>query len=137
MKKLASKNEVRIQAGAGAGSNIPDPDYLAAGGRIVGSAGEAFDADIVLKVRSPLEDELQYLKADSTLIGLLEPFNAAGLEAIARRGVNSFAVESLPRISRAQPMDVLSSQANIAGYKAVVLAAAEFGKFFSTRRPAT
>jgi NAD(P) transhydrogenase subunit alpha len=130
VKKLAAKNEVRIQAGAGAGSNFPDKDYEAAGGRIVGSAAEAFEADIVLKVRSPVESELQYLKANSTLIGLLEPFNAAGLEAIARRGVNGFAMESLPRISRAQPMDVLSSQANIAGYKAVVLAAAEYGKFF-------
>ena len=130
VNKLAAKNEVRIQAGAGAGAFIPDREYAAAGGSIVGSAAEAFDADIVLKVRSPSENELQYLKANSTLIGLLEPFNAAGLEAIAQRGVNGFAMESLPRVSRAQPMDVLSSQANIAGYKAVVLAAAEYGKFF-------
>ena len=130
VKKLAAKNEVRIQAGAGTQSNFPDQDYAAAGGRIVGTASQAYDADIVLKVRSPSENELEYLKTNTTLIGLLEPFNAAGLEAIAKRGVNGFAMESLPRISRAQPMDVLSSQANIAGYKAVVLAAAEYGKFF-------
>jgi proton-translocating NAD(P)+ transhydrogenase subunit alpha len=130
VKKLAAKNEVRIQAGAGAGSNFPDSEYEKVGGKIVGTAPEAYDADIVLKVRSPSENEIEYLKANTTLIGLLEPFNAAALEAIAKRGVNGFAMESLPRISRAQPMDVLSSQANIAGYKAVVLAAAEYGKFF-------
>jgi len=130
VKKLSAKTEVRIQAGAGAASNYPDAEYAKSGGKIVASAAEAFDADVVLKVRSPSPEELSHLKANSTLIGLLEPFNAAGLEAIAKTGVNAFAMESLPRISRAQPMDVLSSQANIAGYKAVVLAAAEFGKFF-------
>ena len=131
VKKLAVKNEVRVQAGAGAGANFPDEEYARSGGKIVGSAAEAFDADVVLKVRAPVENELQYLKANSTLIGMLEPFNAAGIEALAKKGVNGFAMESLPRtISRGQAMDVLSSQANIAGYKAVVLAAAEFGRFF-------
>jgi NAD(P) transhydrogenase subunit alpha len=130
VKKLAAKCEVRVQAGAGAASSIPDPEYRAAGATLVGSAAEACDADIVLKVRSPGEGELGLLKANAILIGLLEPFNAAGLEAIASRGVTAFAMESLPRISRAQSMDVLSSQANIAGYKAVILAAAELGRFF-------
>jgi NAD(P) transhydrogenase subunit alpha len=130
VKKLAAKCEMRIQKGAGAQASYPDAEYEKAGAKIVGSAAEAFDAEIVLKVRSPSTEELSLLKANSTLIGLLEPFNASGLEAIAKAGVNGFAMESLPRISRAQPMDVLSSQANIAGYKAVVLAAAEFGKFF-------
>ncbi|MDQ5848798.1 MAG: NAD(P)(+) transhydrogenase (Re/Si-specific) subunit alpha, partial [Pseudomonadota bacterium] len=130
VKKLAAKNEVRVQAGAGAGASIPDRDYQAAGAKLVGSAAEAYDADIVLKVRAPSEPELYFLKSNSVLIGLLEPFNAAGLEALARRGVTGFAMESLPRISRAQSMDVLSSQANIAGYKAVLLAAAEIGRFF-------
>ena len=74
--------------------------------------------------------ELELLKPKSLLIGLLNPFDAAGIEALAKRGVIGFAMESLPRISRAQSMDVLSSQANIAGYKAVVLAAAEIGRFF-------
>jgi NAD(P) transhydrogenase subunit alpha len=130
VKKLAAKNEVRVQAGAGTASSIPDRDYQAAGAKLVGSAAEAYDADIVLKVRAPVEPEFDLLKSNSVLIGLLEPFNAAGLEALARRGVTGFAMEWLPRISRAQPMDVLSSQANIAGYKAVLLAAAEIGRFF-------
>ncbi len=130
VKKLAGKIEIRVQAGAGSGSSIRDSDYEAAGAKIVGSAAEAFDADIVLKVRAPGGHELEMLKNSSVLIGLLDPFNAAGLEALAKRGVTGFAMEWLPRISRAQSMDVLSSQANIAGYKAVVLAAAEIGRFF-------
>jgi NAD(P) transhydrogenase subunit alpha len=130
VKKLAAKNEVRVQAGAGAGSSNPDRDYEAAGAKIVGSASDALDADIVLKVRAPSENEVAMLKGNSILVGLLAPFNAAGLDALAGRGVTGFAMEWLPRISRAQSMDVLSSQANIAGYKAVVLAAAETGRFF-------
>jgi len=130
VKKFAAKNEVRVQAGAGSGSSIPDHDYAAAGAMIVASAAEACDADIVLKVRAPQQGELSQLKSGSTLIGLLDPFNAAGIAALAKSGVTGFAMEWLPRISRAQSMDVLSSQANIAGYKAVVLAAAEIGRFF-------
>jgi len=129
VKKLAAKNEVRIQQGAGAGANLPDRDFEAAGAKLVASAAEAFDADIVLKVRAPQENELASLKSGATLIGLLEPFNAAAIEALAKRGVTAFAMEAMPRISRAQPMDVLSSQANIAGYKAMMLAAAEYGRF--------
>ena len=130
VKRLAAKNEVQVQAGAGSGSSIPDRDYEAAGAKVVPGAAEAFDAEIVLKVRPPQEFELELLKRGSVLIGLLDPFNSAGLEALAKRGVTGFAMEWLPRISRAQSMDVLSSQANIAGYKAVVLAAAEIGRFF-------
>jgi len=130
VKKLAGKNEVRVQAGAGTASSIPDREYEAAGARIVGSAAEAFDAEVVLKVRAPADNELELLKSKSILIGLLEPFNSSLIENLAKRGVTGFAMESLPRISRAQSMDVLSSQANIAGYKAVVLAAAEIGRFF-------
>jgi proton-translocating NAD(P)+ transhydrogenase subunit alpha len=130
VKKLAAKNEVRIQAGAGAGSSMPDRDYASAGARLAGTAAEAYDADIVLKVRAPGEHEFNLLKPNTVLIGLLDPFNAGALEALAKRGATGFAMEWLPRISRAQSMDVLSSQANIAGYKAVVLAAAEIGRFF-------
>jgi H+-translocating NAD(P) transhydrogenase subunit alpha len=130
VKKLAAKNELRVQAGAGAASSIPDQEYEAAGARIVASAAEAFDAEVVLKVRAPADNELDLLKSKSILIGLLEPFNSHLIENLAKRGVTGFAMESLPRISRAQSMDVLSSQANIAGYKAVVLAAAEIGRFF-------
>jgi NAD(P) transhydrogenase subunit alpha len=130
VKRFAAKNEVRVQAGAGAGSSIPDRDYEAAGAKLVHSTAEAFDADIVLKVRPPLEAELAMLKSGALLVGLLNPYDAGGLAALAMRGVTGFAMEWLPRISRAQSMDVLSSQANIAGYKAVVLAAAEIGRFF-------
>src|SRR3989442_15712039 len=131
VKKLAAKNEVRVQAGAGAAASIRDRDYEAAGAQLVGSAAEAYDADIVLKVRAPAESELEFLKANSILVGMLDPYNAAAFEAIAKRGVTGFAMELLPRtISRGQAMDVLSSQANIAGYKAMILAAAELPKFF-------
>jgi len=130
VKKLAARNEVGVQAGAGVKSSIPDREFQAAGAKIVGTAAQAYDADIVLKVRAPEEGELGMLRSGSTLIGLLNPFDAAALGTLAKRGVNGFAMEWLPRISRAQSMDVLSSQANIAGYKAVVLAMAEYGKFF-------
>ena len=131
VKTLAATNEVRIQAGAGAQASFPDAEYEKAGGKIVAAAEDAYDADIVLKVRPLLENEVGLLKQGSTLIGQLDPYNAAGLEAIAKRGVTAFAMELLPRtISRGQAMDVLSSQANIAGYKAVVIAAAELGRFF-------
>jgi NAD(P) transhydrogenase subunit alpha len=131
VRRLAAKNEVRVQAGAGAGASIRDADYQAAGATLVASAAEAYDADIVLKVRAPSGSEIALLRERSVLVGLLEPFNASALEAIAARGVTGFAMELLPRtLSRGQSMDVLSSQANIAGYKAVVLAAAEIGRFF-------
>jgi NAD(P) transhydrogenase subunit alpha len=122
---------VRVQAGAGVKASIPDLDYEAAGARLVSSAAEAFEADVVLKVRAPDAAEATNLRSGTVLIGLLEPFNSANLEALAARGVSAFALELLPRtISRGQAMDALSSQANIAGYKAVILAAAEIGKFF-------
>jgi H+-translocating NAD(P) transhydrogenase subunit alpha len=128
VKKLAAKNEVRVQSGAGAGASIPDRDYEAAGARLASSAQEACDAEVVLAVRSPQPD---LLKSGTVLIGMLDPYDKEALEALARRGVTGFALELLPRtISRGQAMDVLSSQANIAGYKAVILAAAEMGKYF-------
>jgi len=131
VKKLAAKCEVRVQAGAGARAWFPDSEYERAGARVVATAAEAFDADVVLKVRAPQDEEIGLLRSGSTLIGLLDPYDAARLEAIARRGVNGFAMELLPRtISRGQAMDVLSSQANIAGYKAVILAAAHYGRYF-------
>ena len=131
VKKLAAKNEVRVQAGAGVAASIRDQDYEAAGAKMVASAAEAYDADIVLKVRAPTEAEIGFLKDKSILVGLLDPYDAPGFEAIAKRGVTGFAMELLPRtISRGQAMDVLSSQANIAGYKAVILAAAEMAKYF-------
>ena len=130
VRKLAAsgKHDVIVETGAGDDAAIPDEQYLAAGGK-VGTASEALSADIVLKVRGPEAGELAQMKAGALLVGLLNPFDAAALDAYAARGLTAFALEWLPRITHAQSMDVLSSQANIAGYKSVVLAAAEYGKF--------
>ncbi len=131
VKKLAAggHHKVMVQAGAGAGSAIPDADFTAAGATIVGSAAEIFgSADIVLKVRGPDAAEIGMLRKDQLLIGLLAPHQKEGLEAIAKTGATAFAMEWLPRISRAQSMDVLSSQANIGGYKAVMIAANTYGR---------
>src|SRR4029453_4751064 len=130
VKKYAAsgKHAIVVEAGAGTMASYPDADYQAAGARI-GSAADALSADMVLKVRGPGADELQKLKSGAILVGLLNPFDAAGIESYAKTGVTGFALESLPRISRAQAMDVLSSQGNIAGYKAVIIAANEYGKF--------
>ena len=125
IKKLAGPGHHRllVQSGAGAGCSIPDSEFTAAGATIVRSAAEAFGSDIVLKVRGPEPGELGMLKSGGILIGLLAPYKKEGIDAIARTGVSAFAMEALPRISRAQSMDVLSSQANVGGYKAVMLAA--------------
>jgi NAD(P) transhydrogenase subunit alpha len=117
-----------VESSAGQASSIPDADYVAAGARI-GSAADALGADLVLKVRAPTAAELPQLKSGAAVIGMLNPFDAAGAAAVAASGVTAFALESLPRISRAQSMDVLSSQANIAGYKAVMMAANEYARF--------
>lgn len=132
VKKLAasSHHKLLVQSGAGVSASVPDSQYIEAGATIAGSADEVYaQADIVLKVRAPLEDELARVKHGAILIGLLNPYDAGGIEACARRGVTGFALEWLPRITRAQAMDVLSSQANIAGYKAVMVAANEYQRF--------
>jgi NAD(P) transhydrogenase subunit alpha len=130
VRKMAAsgKHAIVVEAGAGAASSIPDAEFANAGARI-GSAQEALASDLVLKVRAPTGEELPGLRRGALLIGLLNPFDAAGVQALASSGVTGLALEWLPRITRAQSMDVLSSQANIAGYKAVVLAANEYGKF--------
>ena len=132
VKKIASsgKHAIVVEAGAGLASSVTDADYTAAGATIA-SAAEALGSDLVLKVRVPRDEELRRLKRGASIIGLLEPFDAAALQALAATGVTGFALEWLPRITRAQSMDVLSSQANIAGYKAVVMAADEYGKFMA------
>ncbi len=130
VKKLAAsgKHSLYVEVGAGALSSIPDADFNAAGAHMV-NADQALGADIVLKVRGPTAEELPKLKRGALLIGLLDPFDAAAIQSFANAGVTGYALEKLPRISRAQSMDVLSSQANIAGYKAVMLAANTYGKF--------
>lgn len=131
VKKLTQggHHKVLIQAGAGAHSSYPDADYAASGATVVSSAAEVYGAaDIVLKVRGPDSSEMPMLRKDQMLIGLLAPHKTENLEPLAKAGVTAFAMEWLPRISRAQSMDVLSSQANIGGYKAVMIAANTYGR---------
>jgi len=124
--------EVLVEAGAGAGSHIADEFYQAAGAKIVkGGAAAAKGADVVLTVRRPTEAVVKAMKKGAVVAGQLDPFgDRKELEAIAKQGVAAFAMELMPRITRAQSMDVLSSQANLAGYKAVVDAAATFSRAF-------
>jgi H+-translocating NAD(P) transhydrogenase subunit alpha len=129
-KKLkAQGHTVRVQSGAGVAASVPDEAYAAVGAEITDAAG-AYGADIVLKVRCPLDSEMPLAKAGGVLVGMLNPFDPAGLQRLAAAKLTSFALEAAPRTSRAQSMDVLSSQANIAGYKAVMMAAAEYQRFF-------
>lgn len=123
--------EVVVEAGAGDRSSFPDDAYVAAGATIV-PGSEAITSDIVLKVNAPTDAEIALLRPGTTLISLLSPaLRPDLLEALSARGVTALALDAVPRISRAQSMDVLSSMANIAGYRAVVEAAHEFGRFFT------
>ncbi|MBV6321687.1 Re/Si-specific NAD(P)(+) transhydrogenase subunit alpha [Duganella violaceipulchra] len=128
VKKLAAKHQVIVQAGAGLSASVTDEAYAAAGAQIV-SAAEAFAADVVLKVRAPNAEERGLLAAGTVVIGMLNPFDADNNAAMAAAGLQAFALEAVPRITRAQSMDVLSSQANIAGYKAVMVAANTYQRF--------
>jgi H+-translocating NAD(P) transhydrogenase subunit alpha len=129
-KKLkAQGHTLKLQSGAGVAASAPDAAYEAVGVEITDRAG-AFGCDLVLKVRSPLADELPLMKPGAALVGMLNPFDKAGLAALAGAQLTAFALEAAPRTTRAQSMDVLSSQANIAGYKAVMLAANVYQRFF-------
>jgi H+-translocating NAD(P) transhydrogenase subunit alpha len=141
----AERIEVVVERGAGAGALLPDTQYEDAGARLTEDPGEVWSADAVVKVAPPTAEEVQRLSSDTTLIGFLQPLtNGDGIRAIAESGATSFAMESIPRISRAQSMDALSSQANIAGYRAALIGAQELGRFYpmlmtaaGTIRPAT
>jgi NAD(P) transhydrogenase subunit alpha len=127
-KLLAAKHQIIVQSGAGVLSSITDEAYLLAGAQI-GTAAEAFACDMVLKVRAPSTEERALVKSGTVVIGMLNPFDADNTAAMAAHGIVAFALEAAPRISRAQSMDVLSSQANIAGYKAVMMAANTYQRF--------
>jgi len=121
--------EVLLESRAGQLSHIFDEEYEAA--TVVPTAAEALGADVVLKVEPPTPKETQYMREGAVLIGLLQPYKAfADIEALRDRGITSFALELLPRISRAQSMDALTSQASIAGYKAVLMSACMAGRYF-------
>jgi NAD(P) transhydrogenase subunit alpha len=123
--------KVAVEAGAGAGSFISDDAFVAAGAEVFKGTGALSDADIVLTVRRPSESLAKSLKKGAIIAGGLEPYGERGsLDALAKTGATLFAMELMPRITRAQAMDILSSQANLAGYKAVVDAAAYYGRAF-------
>jgi len=128
-KLVALGHGVNVQSGAGLRASVTDAAYEAAGARTV-SAQEAWSAALLLKVRAPQEDEVPLLQRGSTLVGMLNPYDAPGLQRLAQAGVTAYALEAAPRTTRAQSMDVLSSQANIAGYKAVMIAADRYQRFF-------
>ncbi len=129
-KKLkALGHAIRIQSGAGAAASAPDEAYAAAGAEITDAAG-AWGCELVLKVRAPSDGEAALMKPGACVVGMLNPFDAAGLQRLAAARLTGFALEAAPRTSRAQSMDVLSSQANIAGYKAVMMAADKYQRFF-------
>jgi proton-translocating NAD(P)+ transhydrogenase subunit alpha len=137
--------DVVVERGAGAGALIPDEQYQQAEARMVDDPGAVYESDVVVKVAPPSADEVERLHSDGVLIGFLQPLTAGDtIRAIAQTGATSFAMESVPRISRAQSMDALSSQANIAGYRGALIGAQELGRFYpmlmtaaGTIRPAT
>jgi NAD(P) transhydrogenase subunit alpha len=130
VKKLkALGHTLRIQSGAGLAASATDDALVAAGAEIT-DAAQAWACPLVLKVRPPTPAELSQVQAGATLVGMLNPFDADGLQRMASAGLTSFALEAAPRTTRAQSMDVLSSQANIAGYKAVMEAANQYQRFF-------
>jgi len=127
-KYVAQGHLVVVQAGAGERASRPDQAYTAVGA-IIGNREQALGADVVLKVRSPDEAELAQMKLGAVLVGMLNPFDAENSARMAAAGIVAFALEAAPRTTRAQSMDVLSSQANIAGYKAVLEAAHHYQRF--------
>lgn len=130
VKKLkAQGHTLRVQSGAGVAASVTDDAFVAAGAEITDAAA-AFACDLVLKVRNATDAETHLMTSGATLVGMLNPFDADGLQRLAGAGLTGFALEAAPRTTRAQSMDVLSSQANIAGYKAVMMAADKYQRFF-------
>ena len=126
---MAQGHTVSVQSGAGVAASVPDEAFRAAGAEITDIDG-AFACELVLKVRGPFDNEVVRMKPGTVVVGMLNPFDAAGLQRMASAGLVGFALEAAPRTTRAQSMDVLSSQANIAGYKAVMIAADKYQRFF-------
>jgi len=126
-KYISAKHAVLVERSAGTAAHFDDQAYVQAGAELT-DAAQALGAELVLKVRAPTSGELPQLQRGAVLVGMLDPFNAEGLQAIAQTGVTAFALEAAPRITRAQSLDVLSSQANLAGYKAVLLATNHYGR---------
>ena len=132
VKRLSKRDiEFVIESGAGDGSSIPDDQFADAGATIATDAGDVWGAEVVAKVRAPSTEEIGRLREGGVVIGFLAPLtNPDTTRALADAGVTSFAMEAIPRITRAQSMDALSSQATVAGYRAVLISALEMGRFF-------
>jgi H+-translocating NAD(P) transhydrogenase subunit alpha len=128
-KLKAQGHTLRVEAGAGVAASITDEAYAAVGCEIV-DAGAALASEMILKVRAPTAAERAAIKPGTVVVGMLNPFDKDNLQAMAAAGLMAFALEAAPRTTRAQSMDVLSSQANIAGYKAVMMAADKYQRFF-------
>ena len=128
-KLIAQGHTVSVQSGAGVSASVTDEAYATAGAEICDAAA-ALASPLVLKVVAPSAEELSHMASGAALVGMLNPFDADGLARMADAGLTSFALEAAPRTTRAQSMDVLSSQANIAGYKAVMIAADKYQRFF-------
>jgi len=130
VKKLVTQgHQVTVARGAGLTANFTD-DAFSAAGAVMAEQSQALGAEVVLKVRIPSAEELGQMKRNAILIGMLNPFDRAGLDRLAAAGLTAFAIEAAPRTTRAQSLDVLSSQANLAGYKAVMLAADAYPRIF-------
>ncbi|MDE2401138.1 MAG: Re/Si-specific NAD(P)(+) transhydrogenase subunit alpha [Burkholderiales bacterium] len=130
VKKLKTQGHaLRVQSGAGLAASVTDEAYVAAGAEITDAPG-AFGCDMVLTVRAPQASERALMKPGAALIGMLNPFDKDGLQAMTDARLTAFALEAAPRTTRAQSMDVLSSQANLAGYKAVMIAADKYQRIF-------
>ena len=127
-KYISAGHEVLVESNAGVAASVPDASYQAVGATI-GTSADVFACDMILKVRAPSDNELSQIKAGTVLIGMLDPFDNAMIAAMAAKGITAFALEAAPRTTRAQSMDVLSSQANIAGYKAVMVASNAYQRF--------
>jgi len=131
VKKFAAMGcEVLVQSGAGLASSCTDAAYEAAGAKVVATAADALNADIILKVAAPSADETALIKQGATVLAAFAPHANPNLDAYAAKGLTCVAMELIPRITRAQSSDILSSQANLAGYKAVLLAANEYAGLF-------
>ena len=130
-KLLALGYDVVVERGAGASSSFPDTQFTAAGA-IVADKKKAWSSDIVMKVNAPTDAEIALMAPGTTVMSLMSPaLRPELLEALAKRGLTAIALDAVPRISRAQSMDVLSSMANLGGYRAVVESAYEFGRLFT------
>jgi NAD(P) transhydrogenase subunit alpha len=128
-KFVMGKHNVLVERGAGDAAHYPEAAYAEAGATLV-DAAQALACELVLKVRSPSSEELTKMRPGAVLVGMLDPFDQEGLARLAAAGLTAFALEAAPRITRAQSLDVLSSQANLAGYKAVLLGAQHYGRLF-------